>query len=122
MRIFLFFCFGSVLFSFFHSGLILASEVNLALGKTYSLYPRPTYSHCTDPDDKIQLTDGMTTQNYFWTQLGTVGWQNVPYAVITVDLGRMESIGRFEFTTAAGAAGVVCGFREQPDRTGELPF
>ncbi len=107
MRIFLFFCFWSVLFSFFHSGLILASEVNLALGKTYSLYPRPTYSHCTDPDDKIQLTDGMTTQNYFWTQLGTVGWQNVPYAVITVDLGRIESIGRFEFTTAAGTAGVI---------------
>lgn len=85
---------------------LLADEVNLALHKAYSLSPNPTYSYCTDADDRVQLTDGKTTEGYFWTQKGTVGWVHVPYSVITVDLGKSESIGRVEFTTAAGTAGV----------------
>ena len=40
----------------------------------------------TDPDDATQLTDGKTTSDYFWTQKGTVGWQRVQYATVTVDL------------------------------------
>ena len=83
-----------------------AEEVNLALNKPYTLHPRPTYTHCTDPDDVIQLTDGQTTTSYFWTQKGTVGWVNAIYGAITLDLGAVESIGRFEMTTAAGAGGV----------------
>ena len=86
-----------------------AAEVsdNLALGKPYKLHPLPTYKHCTDANDRIQLTDGRTTTSYFWTQQGTVGWQRVGYATVTVDLGRIEPIGGAAITTAAGCAGVT---------------
>ena len=40
---------------------------NIALGKKYTLEPRPNYPYCTDPDDDIQLTDGIYTKGYFWT-------------------------------------------------------
>jgi len=83
-----------------------ANYKNLALGKAYSLSPKPAYQHCTDPDDKSQLTDGVLTEGYFWTQKGTVGWNRVPLATITIDLGRVEPIGGASFRTAAGAAGV----------------
>ncbi|NQT39132.1 MAG: hypothetical protein HQ581_16655 [Planctomycetes bacterium] len=84
-----------------------APAKNLALGAKYVLSPGPTYIHCTDPDDTVQLTDGRTTDEYFWTQKGTVGWQRVQYATITVDLGRVEPIGDVAFRTAAGRAGVT---------------
>jgi len=92
--------------SFLFVSFIHAEDVNLALKKSYTLQPTPTYSYCTDPEDRIQLTDGETTTDYFWTQKGTVGWVHVPYGAITVDLGAVESIGRVEMTTAAGRAGV----------------
>ncbi len=79
---------------------------NVARGKKCTLFPRPTYKHCTDPGDETQLTDGQTTEQYFWTQRGTVGWQTVGYATITVDLGGVEPIGGVSFRTAAGRAGV----------------
>lgn len=83
-----------------------AAEENLALNKSYTLEPAPNYDLCTDADDAVQLTDGKTTNGYFWTQQGTVGWRGVSFGLITVDLGRIEPISGFEFTTAAGAGGV----------------
>ena len=83
-----------------------AMPENLALGKTYKFWPAPNYSYCTDPDDAVQLTDGKTTKDYFWTQKGTVGWVSAPYVAITVDLGREEPISGVTFDTAAGVAGV----------------
>jgi len=80
---------------------------NVALGAKYTLWPRPSYSHCTDPGDATQLTDGQSTGDYFWTQKGTVGWQHVQYATVTVDLGRVEPISGVALTTAAGVAGVT---------------
>jgi hypothetical protein len=80
---------------------------NLALGKRYVLFPRPTYAHCTDAGDLEQLTDGNTTTAYFWTQQGTVGWQSVRYATITIDLGEIQAIAGASLTTAAGVAGVT---------------
>lgn len=80
---------------------------NIALGARYTLFPNPNYGLCTDPDDKIQLTDGKSTTRYFWTQKGTVGWQGKPYVLITVDLGRVRPIQGVAFTTAAGRAGVL---------------
>jgi hypothetical protein len=80
---------------------------NMALGARYTLFPSPNYALCTDPDDKVQLTDGKSTKRYFWTQKGTVGWQNKPYVLITVDLGRVRPIQGVAFTTAAGRAGVL---------------
>ena len=83
-----------------------AAPENIALGKKYTLFPAPNYSHCTDPDDRVQLTDGKTTKNYFWTQKGTVGWTNAPYVTILLDLGKDEPIEGVAFDTAAGTAGV----------------
>ncbi|MCL2745470.1 MAG: discoidin domain-containing protein, partial [Planctomycetaceae bacterium] len=80
---------------------------NIALGKKYTMSPPPSYRLCTDPEDAVQLTDGKTTKDYFWTQKGTVGWQNVPYALVQIDLEKIEPIGRIEMTTAAGVAGVT---------------
>ena len=79
---------------------------NLALGKKYTLKPSPRYSYCTDPDDRVQLTDGVYTKGYFWTQKTTVGWQYAVPATITVDLGQVEPINGVSYNTAAGVAGV----------------
>lgn len=49
---------------------------NLARGAKYVMSPPPSYSHCTDPGDATQLTDGQLTEGYFWTQEGTVGWSH----------------------------------------------
>ncbi len=84
-----------------------APQANLALGKSYTLWPAPRYKHCTGPGDGIQLTDGESTQSYFWTQRGTVGWTSAPYATVTVDLGRLEPVAGAAMTTAAGKAGVT---------------
>jgi hypothetical protein len=80
---------------------------NLARDATYTLYPAPNYGLCTDPLDRVQLTDGQSTRSYFWTQKGTVGWNHVPYALVTVDLRQVAPIGGVALTTAAGAA-TVC--------------
>ena len=79
---------------------------NLALGKPYTLNPAPDYAHCTDPGDATQLTDGQYTSGYFWTQKGTVGWNNANPAIITIDLGKAEPIRGVSFNMAAGVAGV----------------
>ncbi len=84
-----------------------AAAENVARGASYKLWPQPTYRHCTDAGDNVQLTDGQTTSAYFWTQRGTVGWQHVQYAAITVDLGKLQPIAGVSMTTAAGVAGVT---------------
>ncbi|MFA6547077.1 MAG: discoidin domain-containing protein, partial [Limisphaerales bacterium] len=80
---------------------------NVALGRSYTLSPRPDYHYCTDPDDLKQLTDGVYTTGYFWTQKSTVGWQGVKTAVIKIDLGKVEPVCGASFNTAAGVAGVA---------------
>lgn len=80
--------------------------VNLALGRPYTLDPKPNYALCTDPGDVTQLTDGAHSSGHFWTQAGTVGWQNVPMAQITIDLGGVRAIQGASFHTAAGTASV----------------
>ncbi len=79
---------------------------NLALGKGYKLDPRPNYSHCTDPADKTQLTDGQYTKGHFWTQQSTVGWNHASSVSLTLDLGAVQPIRGVAFNTAAGVAGV----------------
>ena len=78
---------------------------NIALGKKYKISPRPNYGYCTDPDDAIQLTDGIYTKGYFWTQKSTVGW-NGGRCDITIDLGQHENICGASFNSAGGKAGV----------------
>ncbi|MCL2742644.1 MAG: hypothetical protein FWE67_02215 [Planctomycetaceae bacterium] len=83
------------------------NQENIALGKKYIMSPKPAYQHCTDPDEIVQLTDGETTTQYFWTQKGTVGWHPISFAVVQIDLEKIEPIGRIEMTTAAGVAGAA---------------
>jgi len=80
---------------------------NIALKKPYALSPVPGYSYCTDPDDKVQLTDGIYSQGYFWTQKGTVGWNNVAPVFCTIDLGKVEPVCGVSWSCAAGVAGVT---------------
>jgi hypothetical protein len=78
---------------------------NIALGASCAFDPAPNYQLCTDPGDAVQLTDGVYTVGYFWTQASTVGWSNaVP--VITLDLGTDQPIRGISYNTAAGVAGV----------------
>ena len=86
---------------------LIGAEENLALGKKYTLSPTPNYVFCTDSEDTIQLTDGVTTNEYFWTQKGCVGWNKKPWVDITIDLEKEEPISSVAFTSAAGAAGVA---------------
>lgn len=85
---------------------LISQPKNVALNCPYSLQPSPNYPYCTDPDDRIQLTDGQYTQGYFWTQKSTVGWRNVSPVFIVVDLKRDVPISGVSFNTAAGVAGV----------------
>jgi hypothetical protein len=85
----------------------LTAGQNIARGAKYTLSPMPGYAGCTDPGDVTQLTDGQLTEGYFWAQKGTVGWQNVPFVTITIDLGRIQPISGVSFRTAAGVAGVL---------------
>lgn len=80
---------------------------NIAIQKSYVMDPPPVYQHCTDPGDSTQLTDGIYTQGYFWTQMSTVGWQNAKPVAITVDLNEDQAIRGVSLNTAAGAAGVA---------------
>lgn len=85
---------------------IVRPSENIALGKTYTLEPAPDYEHCTEPGDAAQLTDGVYTQGYFWTQPSTVGWQNAAPVFITLDLGAVQPIRGVSVNMAAGVAGV----------------
>ncbi|MCK5804165.1 MAG: discoidin domain-containing protein [Lentisphaeria bacterium] len=79
---------------------------NMALNAPYTLKTKPGYGLCADPGDKTQLTDGVYSVGYFWTQKTTVGWSRANPAVITIDLGRMQPIAGLSYNTAAGVAGV----------------
>lgn len=78
---------------------------NLALGKPYTM-TKPSYRLCMDPEDSIQLTDGVYTQGHFWTRKTTVGWGGRRPALITIDLGRDQPIKGLSCNTAAGVADV----------------
>ena len=79
---------------------------NIALGRPYTLSANPNYQHCTDPGDRTQLTDGIYTRRYFWTQTSTVGWRNALPPIVRIDLGREQPIRGVSWSTAAGVAGV----------------
>ena len=83
-----------------------AAHENLAKGCPYTLEPQPSYALCTDRDDKAQLTDGIYTAGYFWTQKTTVGWQHARPIVITLDLGADVPVRGVSYNSAAGVAGV----------------
>ena len=80
---------------------------NIALNKPYTMSPAPNYSYCTDAGDATQLTDGIYTSGYFWTQQSTVGWLNPSSApTIIIDLGQVQPIQQISYNTAGGGADV----------------
>jgi hypothetical protein len=82
------------------------SPDNMAFGRPYTNRSLPNYTHSTDPDDATQLTDGVRTEGYFWTEKTTVGWTRIPFVEFTIDLGSDEAIRGVSFNSAAGTAGV----------------
>lgn len=87
---------------------------NIALGKKYTFSKPPNYEQCTDPDGKMQLTDGIYTTNLyhqeggqFWAQKTTVGWRspNIP-VYLTIDLEKIYPISGLSYNTAGGNAEV----------------
>jgi len=82
---------------------------NVALHKSYTLDPKPTYADCTDPADSEQLTDGQYASQpgrSLWVQQGCVGWAGPSLITITIDMGGIVPIAGLSFSTAAGSAGV----------------
>ncbi len=79
---------------------------NIALHKKYKMVKAPDYALCKDPDDAIQLTDGVYTKGYFWTQKSTVGWHLNKPATVIIDLEKTEPISGASWSCAAGTAGV----------------
>ena len=98
-----------VLFLLMSAGATLgyAAPRNVALNKPYTLLPSPNYHYCTDSGDAQQVTDGIYSQGYFWTQKSTVGWNNNAPVYITIDLGKVEPISGVSWSCAAGVAGVT---------------
>ncbi len=95
-----------VLLSVNHFESVLIAD-NVALRKRYTLSPTPNYPHCTDPDDKVQLTDGKT-HSCKWLKKSTVGWMKAsPTVDIVVDLGEKLAVYEVRIHTVGGGfAGV----------------
>ncbi|MDP6107827.1 MAG: discoidin domain-containing protein, partial [Candidatus Brocadiia bacterium] len=89
------------------AGLAQPEPENMALHKSYTLEPPPTYGPCADAADRTQLTDGEYTQGHFWVDVTTVGWVHTRPVAITIDLGQVEPISGLLYSTAAGRAGVT---------------
>ena len=87
--------------------LYLPPGPNIARGRPYTYTPRALYPHCRDDGDATQLTDGVLSVGYFWTQKGTVGWMRTGPVSLTIDLGQVEPIAGLSFRSAAGVAGVT---------------
>ena len=88
-----------------------AQSRNIALNRPYTCSSPPNYGHSKDAGDNVQLTDGKITTaegSGFWTSKSTVGWTRIGGAVsITIDLGRLASIGGLSFRTSGGSSNVA---------------
>jgi len=79
---------------------VTGAQGNVALHKSYRLSPGPSYRHCTDSGDRTQLTDGVYTKGYFWTQKTTVGWAVASSRSRSSRAGRTSSVTRSRSTAA----------------------
>ena len=71
---------------------------NVALGRTYTLSPKPNYSLCTNSGDITDLTDGFFAAQYWWDP-ADVGWYGIEYAAITIDLGSDQPVSGIKYYT-----------------------
>ncbi|MBO4344137.1 MAG: hypothetical protein J5833_00180, partial [Victivallales bacterium] len=112
---------------------------NIALGKKATFLAPPNYQLCTDAEDNVQLTDGKYIEGRMWGQKGCVGWRNsapeTPRIIkerpvgFTIDLGKVEPIQGFMYSTVAGVAEItfpyyICIYTSEDGRewhyTGDL--
>ena len=80
-------------------GTATACAENLALGKHYEMSTAPNYGRCSDPGDATQLTDGKAL-GCDWIKQSTVGWVFCPQLTLTVDLGKVQTIGKVCFNSS----------------------
>jgi hypothetical protein len=78
---------------------------NLALHRPYIFSPPCNYEGLIDGSETTKLTDGVTSDGWFWTNPTTMGWAGTNVA-ITLDLGADCSITGLSVGTAAGMGGV----------------
>jgi len=78
------------------------AAVNLAKGKSYTVFPVQNYPLSAPSNDKSALTDGTYSVGYFWKQKTTVGWQRTKRIEILIDLEKVSNIGSITFSTARG--------------------
>ena len=78
-----------------------AVAANIARGKPYEWSTPPRYGQCTDDGDTTQLTDGVS-KSADWTVASTVGWVHKGRVAVTIDLGRVQPVGRVAFVAAGG--------------------
>jgi len=78
------------------------SCTNLAIGKPCAMTPAPNYKLCKHKADNRWLTDGKIYEGAgpFWIQKGSVGWQDLFFVKITVDLGETKPINGIGFHSA----------------------
>jgi len=85
---------------------------NLSSGKPYSIAPKPSYRHCTEEGDAVQLTDGELFSRgdaapTMWVWKGAVGWHLSSHVMIVIDLEKRCRIDEISYhTTGGGHAGV----------------
>ena len=85
---------------------------NIARGKPCMFSPKPNYPLTVDADDAVQLTDGQyVAKDRMGTDKATVGWKansgDTESFSVTLDLGKVEPIAGFSWSTGAGVAQVV---------------
>lgn len=80
----------------------LVQAKDLAIGRTYTVDPKPNYQGTMDPLDSRQLTDGNYTTGRFWSSKTTVGWQEVGVVQLQIDLEQHASIEKICLNTARG--------------------
>ncbi len=80
-------------------GTATACAENFALGKHYEMSKAPNYGRCSDSGDATQLTDGKAL-GCDWVKQSTVGWVFCPQVTVTIDLGKIQTIGKVCFNSS----------------------
>ena len=110
-------CLGLSLFAL-PKEFVAPAAKNLARGKECKFLTPPDYQLCTDENDKFQLTDGkFDGGRMWWKKEVCVGWRNSdpnkPKNIkerpvgFTIDLGKVEPIQGFMYSTCAGDVGIT---------------
>ncbi len=81
---------------------------NLARGKPAIFSQAPNYPHCTNENDRLDLTDGKYAVNdnqKIWMEQESVGWRMHSTIIWSIDLGQSYPIAGVRYHTGAGTAG-----------------